>query len=93
MKLRKEQVEKVSSLIIDNLKKKGLIIFKADEGVVLDRTIAIFLDNLRAEDELDREVERMLEAHSGELANGDVNNRKLFRMIKTKLARERDLIL
>ncbi len=93
MRLTKAQVEEVSSLILKNLKKKELIIFKTDEKVVLNRIIDIFLNNLRAEDELNREVEQILEAYSNKLESGEVNYRRLFQMVKTKLARERNFVI
>ena len=93
MRLTKEQVKVISSLIFENLKKKQLIIFKAEEDVVMKRMLDIFLSDLKAEDELDREVEKLLETHSRELEGGEVNYRRIFNMVKTKLAKERDIIL
>ncbi|GMR04682.1 MAG: DUF507 family protein [Thermodesulfobacteriota bacterium] len=88
-----EQVEKISGLILKRLKETGLIVFKADEEVVLERVQEAILADLRAEDALDREVEEILKSHSGELDSGEVDYRKMFRMIKGKLAREREVVL
>ncbi len=93
MRLTKEQVQVISSLIFENLKKKQLVVFKTEEEVVMKRILEIFLGNLKAEDEFDREVEKLLETHSRELEGGDVNYRKMFNMVKSKLAKERDIIL
>lgn len=93
MRLTKEQVQVISSLIFENLKKKQLVVFKTEEEVVMKRIPEIFLSDLKAEDELDREVEKLLETHSRELEGGDVNYRKMFNMVKIKLAKERDIIL
>lgn len=93
MRLTKEQVEKVSTLILDGLKEKGLIEFKADERKVLERINEIILSDLRAEDALDREVEEILKTHASSMNSGKVDYRKMFQMIKTKLARERGIVL
>ncbi len=93
MRLTKEQVQVISSLIFENLKKKELVIFKTEEAVVMKRIPEIFLSDLKAEDEFDREVEKLLKTHSRELEEGDVNYRKMFNMVKSKLAKERDIIL
>ncbi len=93
MRLTKEQVQVISSLIFENLKKKQLVVFKTEEEVVMKRILEIFLSDLKAEDEFDREVEKLLETHSRELEGGDVNYRKMFNMVKSKLAKERDIIL
>ena len=93
MRLTVEQVEKISGLILEGLKEKGLVTFKADEAKVLERVREIILGDLRAEDDLDREVERIIEAHSGEIDSGGLDYRKMFQMIKHKLARERGMVL
>ncbi|MEE8575193.1 MAG: DUF507 family protein [Thermodesulfobacteriota bacterium] len=93
MKLTTDQVEKITGLILARLKEKDLIIFKADEELVLRKMIEAFTADLRAEDALDREVEAMLETHSGTMSQDGINQRRMFGMIKNKLARERDLIL
>ncbi len=93
MRLTKEQVQVISSLIFENLKKKQLVVFKTEEEVVMKRILEIFLSDLKAEDEFDREVEKLLKTHSRELEGGEVNYKKMFNMVKSKLAKERDIIL
>ena len=93
MRLTKEQVQVLSSLIFENLKKKQLVVFKTEEEVVMKRILEIFLRDLKAEDQLDREVEKLMETYSKEFEGGDVNYRKMFNMVKAKLAKERDIIL
>lgn len=93
MRLSKEQIEKISRLILENLKKKELILFKASEDVVLERIIEIITADIKKEDELDKEVERILSQHTGEIESGRIDYRKMFNMIKHKLARERGIVL
>lgn len=91
MKLSKEQVEKISALVMERLKDKDLVVFKAAEPKVLERVNEIILANLRAEDSLDKEVEEILKSHSVE--GQKIDYRKMFNMVKGKLARERGIIL
>ncbi len=93
MKLNRKQVDNISFLILERLKKEGLIIFKAPEETVLERINRAITDDLRKEEELDREVESLIEAHSGSLAADGVDYRKMFNMIKHRLVREREIIL
>ncbi|MEK6599037.1 MAG: DUF507 family protein [Deltaproteobacteria bacterium] len=93
MRLSKEQVEKISRIILDNLKAKGLIIFKSPEDVVLNRIIEIFSDDLKAEDGLDREVEEILKGHAKEIEAGRMDYRKMFSLIKGKLVKERGIVI
>lgn len=93
MRLTKEQVEKISALVLARLKERDLVVFKTDERKVLERVNEIILGDLRAEDDLDREVEEMLKARAGEINSQKIDYRKMFNMIKGKLARERGIVL
>ena len=93
MKLTTEQVEKITKLVLEDLKTKKLVIFKADEAVVLRRLEEIMLTDLRAEDELDKEVEGMISTHSDTIDSERIDYRRMFNMVKHKLARERGIIL
>ncbi len=93
MKLAREQVERLTALVLDNLKKKNLITFKVPEEEVLNKMVGVFVADLAAEDELDREVDKILSDHSREMDTERVDHRRMFNMIKHKLARERGIIL
>lgn len=93
MKLTIEQIERVTVKVMENLKAQGLVELKADEKTVLDKMVAVFEKDLLAEDALDREIEGMLDEHSSDVDSGSVDYRKVFNMVKNKLARERGLIL
>jgi hypothetical protein len=93
MRLTKTQIDKISELILKRLKDNNLIVFKTDEALVLERVVTAILDDMRAEDELDREVEAMLKAHSAEVESGMIDYRRMFSMIKGKLVRERGLTI
>lgn len=80
-------------MVLEGLKEKDLIIFKADEEVVLKKIIEVFLADLRAEDALDREIEELLSSHSEAMDSERVDYRRMFNMIKGKLARERGLVI
>jgi len=93
MKLSADQVEKVSRVVIERLKAKDLVIFKAPEAKVTEKVRDIILANLRAEEALDREVDEILKTHTGSVSDGKIDYRKMHGMIKGKLARERGIIL
>lgn len=93
MRLAIEQIEKISKMILENLKQKELIIFKADEEVVLKRVVEIFAGDMKAEDDLDREVENIIKQHQNEIDKGRMDYRKMFSMIKNKLVKERGIVI
>ncbi|MBI5560681.1 MAG: DUF507 family protein [Deltaproteobacteria bacterium] len=93
MKLSKEQVGKISAMILDDIKGKGLVVFKADEGTVLKKIADVFTANLLAEDALEREVEEILKDHAEAMDSTRVDYRRMFHMVKQKLAKERGIVI
>lgn len=93
MKLTREQVEKMSGLVLKRLKDKDLIEFKAPEAKVIERITEAVLADLKAEESLDQEVEALLQSHTGAGDDRRIDYRKMFSMIKMKLARERGIVL
>lgn len=93
MRLSKEQIEKITRIILDNLKAKGLIVFKAPEDAVFNRMVEIFIKDMKAEDDLDREVEEILKGYSREIEAGRMDYRKMFNLTKGKLAKERGIVI
>lgn len=93
MRLTKEQVDKISELVLKKLKDRELISFKTEEKKVLEKIRDTMLSDLRAEESLDREVEEILKSHSGAINAQKADYRKMFNMVKTKLARERGIVI
>jgi len=92
MKLRKQQIEKISSRIIDELLARNFI--KVED---IDSAKALvkknITDDLFVEEKLNEEVRKLLEVHSSAMKSGSVEYHRIFKMVKDKLIRERQLIL
>jgi hypothetical protein len=92
MRLRKRQIESIADNIAAELVK--------DEGLACDNieglkaTIRhIITEDLVVEDKLNDEVRQILEAHSSEIRQGSIEYHKMFRLVKEKLAKERNIVL
>ncbi len=88
-----DKIEEIASLVLKGLKEKNLVTLKADEGAILLRIQEAIIADLKAEDALDKEVENILSAHAGEITDERVDYRKMFRMLKNKLVKERGIII
>ncbi len=86
-------MDKISGKILETLKAKELLVFKVDESTVLSRIQETFLKDIQAEDDLDREVENILKSHTSEIDSGQVDYRRMFNLIKSKLVRERGMVI
>jgi len=93
MRLKKDQVEKASRLILNALKEKGKTTFKVSEDKIYLKILEVFLGDLQAEDKLDADVKKIMEQYRAQIASGQVDSQKVFQMIKKQLIKERNLVI
>lgn len=93
MKVKKEVVRYLSRKIVDRLTEKQAIEFDCDVESVVDIVEGAIVNDLAVEDRLNDEVKAILAEQEGSLGENNINYRKMFQMVKNKLARERGLIL
>ena len=92
IRLNKNQIEHPAFVILHNLTKEGKIIAE-DRARLLEEIISLILDDFQKEDKLDQEVREILGKHMEKTRGENIEYQTMFRMIKTKLARERDIVL
>lgn len=91
MKLREEMVEYLAHRIVVNLEAMEMIDCEGNAQGVIESIAAVMVEDLMVEDTLNDEVKEILENMGEEMES--VDYRKMFNMVKSKLARERGLIL
>lgn len=77
---------------VRNLLKEEKIIAD-DKNRLVDSLINLVTDELQKEDKLDQEVREILSKHMEKIRNENIEYQIMFRMIKTKLAKERNIVL
>jgi hypothetical protein len=92
MRLNKNQIEHLAFVILHNLAKEGKIISE-DRARLLEEITSLILDEFQKEDKLDQEVREILGKHMEKIRRENIEYQTMFRMIKTKLARERNIVL
>jgi hypothetical protein len=93
MRLSKELIKQIADAIANNLESKGMVTFSQPKHIVAAKVAEIIMEDMAAEDRLNREVENILRSHEGEIAKGGMDYRKLFELTKQKLARERKMVI
>lgn len=92
MRLNKNQIEHLAFVIIRNLTKEGKIILE-DRNKTLEGITSLITEEFQKEDQLDQEVREILGKHIEKIRKENIEYQTLFRMIKTKLAKERNIVL
>lgn len=93
MRIQKELVEKISKAIVRSLIEKDMVIWE-DRPEKLEAIVhGIILDDLMVEDRLNDEVKMLLESKTKDYERSMMDFGRAFQMVKSKLVRERGLIL
>ncbi|OGD14522.1 MAG: hypothetical protein A2V76_05525 [Candidatus Aminicenantes bacterium RBG_16_63_14] len=92
MRLNKNQIEHLGSVILRNLAKEGKIIIE-DKARLLEEVTSLLIDEFQKEDRLDQEVRELLSKHMEKIRKENIEYQQMFKLIKAKLAREKGIVL
>jgi hypothetical protein len=92
MRLSKNQIEHLSFMAVRNLLKDEKIIVD-NKNKLVEEIINLVTEEFQNEDKLDQEVREILSKHMEKIRKDNIEYQTMFRMIKTKLARERNIVL
>jgi hypothetical protein len=92
MRLNKNQIEHLSFVIIRDLLKQEKIIIE-DKYKQIEILVELITEEFQREDKLDQEVRGILSEHLEKIRNENIEYQTMFRMIKNKLAKERNIVL
>jgi hypothetical protein len=92
MRLNKNQIDHLAFLIIRNLQKDGKVLIE-EKTALIESLIGLLTEEFQKEDQLDQEVREILSKHMEKIRKENIEYQTMFRMIKTKLAKERNLVL
>ena len=93
MRVTKEFVEILSKKIVKSLTEKDLIIWEEGPDKLETIISGIIIEDLMVEDRLNEEVKTLLESKTEEYERSMMDYGRVFQMVKSKLVRERGLII
>jgi hypothetical protein len=80
-----------AATLVASLSEKDLVRLRTSKQAAIEKVTAALLENLRQEDALEKEAERLAESHL-QTAQG-LDRHKVIQLIKQRLAEERRFVL
>ena len=93
MRLKKEHIDRISTMILNGLKEKKLIRPKVPDEKIRVKIIETIMADLHAEDKIDDEARQLMENYRGQIQSGQIDERKMFQMIKKQLVKDKKIVL
>jgi hypothetical protein len=92
MRLKPFQIQMVSQKILQTLKTRQLVILKKSEPEVLKKMEEIFTADLKIEDDINREAEKLLDAYTAKMGD-KIDKQLMFQMIKKQLIKDKGVVI
>jgi hypothetical protein len=92
MRLSKLQIEHLAFSICRNLLKEEKIIAD-NKNRLVESLNHLITEEFMNEDKLDQDVREILNQHMEKIRRENIEYQTMFKMIKTKLAKEKDIVL
>ncbi|MCK4336378.1 MAG: DUF507 family protein [Candidatus Aminicenantes bacterium] len=92
MRLSKIQIEHMAFAIVRHMLKDEKII-SDDRKKLIEEINHIIMEEFIKEDQLDQEVREILSDYMEKIREKNIEYQTMFRMIKTKLAKEKNIVL
>lgn len=95
MRLKEEQIRRLAEKVYSVLDAEGVIKPRRDRGAAVEGIALAISQDFAREQNLERDAERMLDETIAAMGRGaaDIDRRKMLRMIKEKLAKDRKIVL
>ena len=93
MRLRPEKIQQLSEKILEALEEHEAVQLNAEKENIISAIRQTLLQDLRAEEALDEEVEQVLEANKRLIQGKNIDLSAFRRKVKKQLAREQGLVL
>lgn len=87
-----DQIDIIANRIVRGLAKAGMLEVE-DPAEVEQHVQRAIVEDLKVEDSLNEEVREIMREHMDRIRRADVEYHEMFKVIKAKLAKERDIIL
>ena len=94
MRLKEEQIKRLAEKVYSDLDKESLITPLNGRNVAIAGIVKAIVRDMEREQTLERDAERILDESIAAMGRGgaDIDRRRMLRMIREKLARERKIV-
>ena len=95
MRLKEEQIKRLAEKVYSDLADEGLIVQRHERAAAVQGIVKAIMQDISREQNLERDAEKMLDDTIAAMGRNaaDIDRRKMLRMIKEKLAKDRKIVL
>jgi len=92
MRLKEPQVKLICQKVLAAMRAKQVIELKKSELEILQKMEEIFIADLKVEDDINREAEKLLDQYTRTMGD-KIDRQKMFQLIKKQLIKDRNVVI
>jgi hypothetical protein len=89
MKLKPQQIKKLSRLVYEKLSQKKLITILSSEKKILDKIESVILTDAKKEEEIEALTKKTMEKFERQVESGEIDYHKMYGMVKKQIMKEK----
>lgn len=95
MRLKEDQIKRLAEKVYNDLSAEGLVTPRGERVTVVEAIVRTIAQDFSREQTLERDAEKLLDETISAMGRNaaDIDRRKMLRMIKEKLAKDRKIVL
>jgi len=95
MRLKEDQIHSLAEKVYNDLTAESLITPRGERAAVVAGIARAISQNFAAEQKLERDAEKLLDETLDAMGRGaaEIDRRRMLKMVKDKLAKERNIVL
>lgn len=95
MRLKEEQIHNLAEKVYNDLAAEKLITLRGERAAVVAGIARAISQNFAVEQKLERDAEKLLDETLDAMGSGaaEIDRRRMLKMVKDKLAKERNIVL
>lgn len=92
MKLKVNQIKKISRLVFEKLTQKKMITILSSEKKIIDKIESIILTDAKREEEIETLAKKMMEKFEAQVQSGEIDYHKMYGMVKKQIMKEKKFV-
>lgn len=93
MRLKLNEIERLSRRIIETLNDKKLFVPKVALPKLIQRIQEVVLKNMEEEEAIDRQVAQTMTQFEEQIRRGEVEHHRMLQMVKKQIAKEKKFVI
>ena len=89
MKLKPQQIKKLSRLVYEKLSQKKMITILSSEKKILDKIESVILADARKEEEIEALTKKTMQKFEAQVESGEIDYHKMYGLVKKQIMKEK----